>query len=320
MSTAQIERLVNIMARLRDPKTGCEWDTVQTFDTIAPYTIEEAYEVADAIQRGDMADLKDELGDLLLQIVFHSRIAQEAGLFELADVAAAISDKMERRHPHIFLGAAEGGHHLWEQIKAEERGSKGTGGALDGVALGLPALLRAEKLQKRAARTGFDWPDPSGARAKIDEELAEVEAAASDAEREEEIGDLLFAVVNWARKQGVDPEAALRGANAKFEKRFKAMEADAGDAFVGLDLDAKEALWVKAKSGGLQTIYMALGNEGTEVWRPIEASRIAEGLYLVEGRMPDDEDWQFAPGTRVWCELRKFGDGTMRKTAIRKHS
>src|SRR3954468_25065826 len=158
-----IERLVAIMARLRDPERGCEWDTVQTFETIAPYTIEEAYEVADAIQRGDMAELKDELGDLLFQVVFHARMAEEAGLFALPDVVASISDKMERRHPHIFHGRAEGGHHLWEQIKAEERGTKGAESALDGVALGLPALLRAEKLQKRAARTGFDWPDPSGA-------------------------------------------------------------------------------------------------------------------------------------------------------------
>jgi nucleoside triphosphate diphosphatase len=155
---------------------------------------------------------------------------------------------MERRHPHIFGDAAEGGHHLWEQIKAEERGAKGAGGALDGVAIGLPALLRAEKLQKRAARTGFDWPDPSGARAKVDEELAEVEAATTPAHVEEEIGDLLLAVVNWARKLGVEPEAALRGASAKFERRFKAMEKEAGDAFVGLDLDAKEALWAKAKA------------------------------------------------------------------------
>jgi ATP diphosphatase len=252
MTSPNIERLVAIMARLRDPKTGCEWDTVQTFETIAPYTIEEAYEVADACQRGDMAELKDELGDLLLQVVFHSRMAEEAGHFALADVVAAISDKMERRHPHIFLGQAEGGHHLWEQIKAAERSAKGREragavSALEGVALGLPALLRAEKLQKRAARTGFDWPDASGARAKIDEELAEVEAAATHEEREEEIGDLLFAVVNWARKQGVDPEAALRGANAKFERRFKAMEVEAGEAFAGLDLDSKEALWQRAK-------------------------------------------------------------------------
>jgi ATP diphosphatase len=248
MTSANIERLVAIMARLRDPKTGCEWDTVQTFETIAPYTIEEAYEVADAIQRGDMAELKDELGDLLLQVVFHSRMAEEAGHFALPDVIETISDKMERRHPHIFLGQTEGGHHLWEQIKAAERDARGHESALDGVALGLPALLRAEKLQKRAARTGFDWPDPSGARAKIDEELAEVEAAETAGERAEEIGDLLFAVVNWARKQGVDPEAALRTANGKFERRFKAMEIEAGEAFEALDLDAKETLWQKAKA------------------------------------------------------------------------
>lgn len=244
-----IDRLVAIMARLRDPATGCEWDTVQTFATIAPYTIEEAYEVADAIERADMADLKDELGDLLLQVVFHSRIAQETGHFALSDVIAAISDKMERRHPHIFRGVPDGGHHLWEQIKAEERGDKGASGALDGVAIGLPALLRAEKLQKRAARTGFDWPAPSGARAKIDEELAEVEAAGDD-DRAEEIGDLLFAVVNWSRKLGVDPEAALRHANAKFEKRFRGMERLAGDDFASLSLDAQEALWQQVKRGG----------------------------------------------------------------------
>ncbi|MCW3849157.1 nucleoside triphosphate pyrophosphohydrolase [Sphingomonas sp. LB-2] len=240
-----MDRLVEIMARLRDPVSGCEWDTVQTFATIAPYTIEEAYEVADACERGDMADLKDELGDLLLQVVFHARMAEEAGAFDLSDVAGAISDKMERRHPHIFLGRAEGGHHLWEQIKAEERGAKGAVSALDGVAIGLPALLRAEKLQKRAARTGFDWPDPSGARAKIDEELAEVEAAPPE-EIAEEIGDLLFAVVNWARKLGIDPEAALRAANSKFERRFKAMEA-ADENFASLDLDAQEQLWQQVK-------------------------------------------------------------------------
>ena len=243
-----VDRLVTIMARLRDPVSGCDWDTVQTFESIAPYTIEEAHEVADAIARGDMADLMDELGDLLLQVVFHARMAEEAGHFALPDVVTAISDKMERRHPHIF-GAGGGGPHLWEQIKAEERGAKGAASALDGVALGLPALMRAEKLQKRAGRVGFDWPDASGARAKIDEEIAEVEAAESDADRAEEIGDLLFAVVNWARKQGVDPEAALRAANAKFERRFRAMEDAAGEAFAGLALEAKEALWVAAKAG-----------------------------------------------------------------------
>jgi ATP diphosphatase len=247
MSATDIDRLVTIMARLRDPVSGCEWDTIQTFATIAPYTIEEAYEVADAIERADMADLKDELGDLLLQVVFHARMAEEAGDFALKDVVAAICDKMERRHPHIFGDAVEGGHYLWEQIKAAERGAKGAQSALDGVAIGLPALLRAEKLQKRAARTGFDWPDASGPRAKIDEELAEVETAANDAEREEEVGDLLFAVVNWARKLNIDPEAALRAANAKFERRFKAMEA-ADENFVSLDLDSKESLWTSVKS------------------------------------------------------------------------
>ena len=249
MSAAPIDRLVAIMARLRDPERGCEWDTVQTFATIAPYTIEEAYEVADAIERADMADLKDELGDLLLQVVFHARIAEEAGDFALTDVIAAICDKMERRHPHIFGDVVDGGHHLWEQIKAEERGAKGAESALDGVAICLPALLRAEKLQKRAARTGFDWPDATGPRAKIDEELAEVEAAETSEHREEEVGDLLFAMVNWARKLGIDPEAALRAANAKFERRFKAMEA-ADEQFFSLSLDEKEALWQSVKRAG----------------------------------------------------------------------
>lgn len=243
-----IERLVAIMARLRDPVDGCEWDVAQDFASIAPYTIEEAYEVADAIARHDMPDLKDELGDLLLQVVFHARIAEEAGHFALADVVAAISDKMERRHPHIFGDAAEGGHHRWEQIKAAERASKGAAGALDGVAIGLPALLRAEKLQKRAARTGFDWPDATGARAKVFEEIAEVEEATSDDHRAEEIGDLLFSVVNWARKLGVEPEAALRRANGKFESRFKAMETEAGDGFEELDLAEMERLWQRAKT------------------------------------------------------------------------
>ncbi len=246
-----IDRLIAIMARLRDPATGCEWDCAQNFASIAPYTIEEAYEVADAIERRDWADLKDELGDLLLQVVFHSRMAQEAGLFDLDDVAAVISDKMERRHPHIFGDRADGGHHLWEEIKAEERAAKGddgkAAGALDGVALGLPALLRAEKLQKRAARTGFDWPDSSGPRAKIDEEIAEIESTADADQREEEIGDLLFSVVNWARHLGVDPEAALRRANAKFEGRFRVMETAAGSAFEGLSLEEKELRWQSAK-------------------------------------------------------------------------
>ena len=202
--------------------------------------------MADAIQRGDLADLKDELGDLLLQVVFHSRIAEEAGHFALPDVVDAISDKMERRHPHIFGDKPQGGHHMWEQIKAEERAAKPDPSALAGVAIGLPALLRAEKLQKRAARVGFDWPDAAGPRAKIDEELAEVEAAATPAEIEEEVGDLLFAVVNWARKLGVDPEAALRAANGKFERRFRAME-DADPDFATRTLDEQEALWQRVK-------------------------------------------------------------------------
>jgi ATP diphosphatase len=245
--SSPIDRLVAIMARLRDPETGCEWDVSQDFASIAPYTIEEAYEVADAIARNDMAELKDELGDLLLQVIFHSRIAEEAGVFALNDVVASISDKMERRHPHIFGDTPNGGHHLWEQIKAEERRRKGAGGALDGVAIGLPALLRAEKLQKRAARTGFDWPDAEGPRAKVIEEIAEIDAA-SEAEREEEVGDLLFSVVNWARHLGVDPEAALRSANAKFERRFQGMERLAGETFAGLALEQKEALWQSVKT------------------------------------------------------------------------
>lgn len=244
---APISRLRNIMARLRDPVNGCEWDVAQDFASIAPYTIEEAYEVADAIQRHDLDDLCDELGDLLLQVIFHSRIAEEAGAFDFDQVCTGIADKMERRHPHIFADDGDGGHHHWEAIKAAERVAKGTPGALGGVAVGLPALLRAEKLQKRAARVGFDWPDPDGARAKVVEEVAEIDAATNDAERNEEFGDLLFAVVNWARKYGIDPEAALRAANHKFETRFAAMEAQAGGSIDGLDLDAQESLWKIAK-------------------------------------------------------------------------
>jgi nucleoside triphosphate diphosphatase len=243
-----IERLMAIMARLRDPNDGCKWDLAQTFDSIAPYTIEEAYEVADAVARGDMAELRDELGDLLFQVVFHARMAEEAGLFTFDDVAKAISDKMQARHPHIFADA--GGtmnEQRWEELKAKERTAKGTTSALDGVALALPALMRAEKLQKRAARTGFDWPDPSGSEAKIAEEIEELKAATTDETRIEEAGDLLFAAVNYARAHGVSAEEALRAANAKFERRFRAMEALAGSEFPKLSLEAQENLWQRVK-------------------------------------------------------------------------
>jgi len=239
-----LERLVDIMKRLRDPVGGCEWDSVQTFETIAPFTIEEAYEVADAINRGDMDSLVDELGDLQLQVVFHARMAEEAGHFSLSDVLNRISDKLERRHPHIFGDAAAGGHHLWEAIKAEERAKHPDKSALAGVAQALPALERAAKLQKRAARTGFDWPDIEGPKAKICEELDEI-AEAPPEELEEEVGDLLFAAVNFARHLNIDPEEALRKANRKFEKRFRAIEAAPG--FAQMSLDEMEALWVAAK-------------------------------------------------------------------------
>ena len=240
-----LERLREIMRRLRDPVSGCEWDTVQTFDTIAPYTIEEAYEVADAIARKDMVALADELGDLQLQVVFHAQMAEEAGLFTLEDVIGRICDKMERRHPHIFGDLEHGGHHLWEQIKAEERAADPDKSALAGVALALPALERAAKLQRRAARVGFDWQDVDGPRAKIDEELAELDAESEHDRRLDELGDLLFAVVNLARHLNVEPEAALREANRKFEQRFRMIEQQPG--FEQLPLEEKEALWVQAK-------------------------------------------------------------------------
>jgi ATP diphosphatase len=240
-----LDRLVEIVRRLRDPKTGCEWDSVQTFDTIAPYTIEEAYVVADAIARKDMVALADELGDLQLQVVFHARMAEEAGLFTLDDVLDNITSKMERRHPHIFGDADQGGHHLWEQIKAEERASNADQSALAGVALALPALERAAKLQRRAARVGFDWPDTEGPRCKITEELAELDAETDHERQHEELGDLLFAVVNLARHLKIEPEAALRDANRKFEHRFRAIEQEPG--FADLPLEKKEALWTRAK-------------------------------------------------------------------------
>lgn len=243
----ELDRLLRIMAHLRDPERGCEWDTAQDFSTIAPYTIEEAYEVADAIERSDMEDLRGELGDLLFQVVFHARMAEEAGHFAFRDVAKTIADKMEERHPHIFGdedGVMEEGR--WEDLKAAEREAAGTKGALDGVALALPALLRAQKLQKRASRHGFDWPDVTGPRDKVLEEIEELAGAPSD-EIEEEAGDFLFAAVNLVRAYGVDAEGALRAANAKFERRFRAMEELAGGDFAARDLDAQEALWQEVK-------------------------------------------------------------------------
>ncbi len=237
--------LVDIMARLRDPDKGCEWDRLQTFETIAPYTIEEAYEVADAIRRGDLAALKDELGDLQLQVVYHARIAEEQGAFDLGDVIAAIAAKMIRRHPHIFGEAAVSPG--WEKLKAAERGGAGDTSAIAGVALALPALKRAEKIQRRAAGVGFDWPDAEGPRLKIDEELSEIERADSDEERAAEIGDLLFAVVNYARHLGVNPETALREAVARFEQRFRKVETLADKSLESMDINELEALWQRAK-------------------------------------------------------------------------
>lgn len=253
-SPADIMPLANVMAQLRDPDTGCPWDIEQDFASIAPYTIEEAYEVADAIERSDMVALRDELGDLLLQVAFHSRMAEQAGHFSLQDVIDGITQKMIRRHPHVFGDglAREDGHAQWEAIKAAERAEKEPDpSALAGVAIAPPALLRAEKLQKRAARTGFDWPDSDGAIAKIVEELDEVQGATTQAEREEEVGDLLFAVVNLARHLKVDPEVALRAGNAKFDRRFRIMETLAGEAFTALPLTEKEALWQQAKRAGM---------------------------------------------------------------------
>jgi ATP diphosphatase len=242
----QLNRLLSIMARLRGP-SGCEWDRAQSFATIAPYTIEEAYEVADAIERGEMEDLRGELGDLLLQVVFHARMAEEAGHFDFTDVVRAVADKMEARHPHIF-GEAEASPG-WETLKAAERATKGTQSAVDGVAPALPALLRAEKLQRRAARSGFDWPDASGPAEKVLEEVTEL-AEAPEVKRVEEAGDLLFAAVNLVRAYGIAPEDALRAANLKFERRFRAMEALAGghEAFSALSLDEQEALWQRVKA------------------------------------------------------------------------
>ena len=257
-----LERLLAVMAALRDPDCGCPWDLEQDFASVAPYTIEEAYEVADAIDRGDMAGLREELGDLLLQVVFHSRMAEEQGLFDFADVAAGIADKMVRRHPHVFEGAdGDGSPGQWEEIKRREREAAGERdtSALAGIARGLPEWQRALKLQKRAARVGFDWPSPGPVFDKLDEEVAEVRAEfdapdrdtpAARARLEEELGDLLFVAANLARHAGVDPGAAMRRANLKFERRFRAMEAMAAAQSTSLDastLDEQEALWQRAK-------------------------------------------------------------------------
>ena len=247
-----IDRLLEIMARLRDPDGGCPWDVEQTFKTIAPYTIEEAYEVADAIERGDFDDLKDELGDLLLQVVYHARMAEELGHFDFDAVARAISDKMVRRHPHVFadesVASAAAQTHAWEDTKAAERAARAEAkderhSVLDGLTVGLPALTRALKLQKRAARVRFDWPGTVQVFDKIEEEIAEIKHEMDNggdlARLEDEVGDLLFVVVNLARHLEVDPESALRHTNAKFERRFRAME----DRFAGEGRDmAKESL------------------------------------------------------------------------------
>jgi len=255
-----IERLLAIMARLRDPGQGCPWDLQQDFRSIAPHTLEEAYEVADAIERGDLPALRDELGDLLFQVAFHARLAEERGAFAFEDVVEAICDKLTRRHPHVFGGApvADAGaqSRAWEKLKAEERAAQGQGhGALAGIPMALPALARARKLGRRAADAGFDWPDAQGPRAKIDEELGELDRAVDDGgdvgRREAELGDLLFSVVNLARHLDIDAEAALRRANERFERRYAHLEQalavrgiDAGVA--GPEL--LDSLWVSAKS------------------------------------------------------------------------
>jgi nucleoside triphosphate diphosphatase len=260
-----IARLLEIMAALRTPGTGCPWDLQQTFETIAPYTIEEAYEVADAIARGDLDDLRDELGDLLLQVVFHARMAQEQGAFEFADVVESLTEKLVRRHPHVFgeergltAKSVEG---LWERIKRAERAQKGNGpsgsetaSTLAGIAVALPALTRALKLQAKAGEVGFDWNDPLAVLAKIREEANEIEtevAAGNRATAGAEVGDLLFAVVNLARHLDVDPESTLRATNQKFERRFAAIEralAERGKTPQAATLDEMDELWNEAKA------------------------------------------------------------------------
>lgn len=254
-----LDRLLAIMARLRDPQRGCPWDSKQNFSSIAPYTVEEAYEVAEAIAEADWDALADELGDLLFQVVFHARMAEEHGYFAFSDVVRRICDKMERRHPHVFADTDYGADGGWESLKAAERAEKSAdlgrdASLLDGIALALPALARAEKLQKRAARGGFDWTDPAPVVAKVEEELAELKqemAADADPSRlAEEVGDLLFSCVNLARHLKVDAETALRDGNRKFDRRFRRVEAELrarGRAPAESDLAEMEALWVRAK-------------------------------------------------------------------------
>ncbi len=252
-----LEKLLDIMARLRDPETGCPWDIQQDFRSIAPYTIEEAYEVAEAIDRQDLGQLRDELGDLLLQVVFHARMAEEAGSFDFEAVAGGIVDKLLRRHPHVFgeaeVTSAAAQTVAWEAHKEQERQTAGDTTVLAGVGLALPALLRAHKLCKRASRVGFDWPDAAGARLKVVEELAELadaEQSADPAAIDEEIGDLLFATANLARKLGVNPEEALRRANHKFEGRFATVEGEVrarGGDWSAFDLDTLDEFWALAK-------------------------------------------------------------------------
>lgn len=249
---AELRRLLDVMAALRDPAHGCPWDRTQSFATIAPYTIEEAYEVADAIARDDMPGLKDELGDLLFQVVYHARMAEEGGQFGFAEVARAIADKMVRRHPHVFGDAAPGS---WEAQKEAEREARAETGTLAGVPMALPALTRAAKLTARAARVGFDWPDAAAVLEKLDEEIAELRAelpAADPARLADEVGDLLFVLANLARKLDLDPEDCLRQANAKFTRRFEAMEqaeTRTGHTLSEMELPAMEAAWQAVKRG-----------------------------------------------------------------------
>jgi MazG family protein len=251
-----IDRLLAIMARLREPQVGCPWDLEQTFATVAPYTVEEAYEVADAIERGDLSDLREELGDLLLQVVFHARMAEEAGLFDFGDVVQAVTAKMIRRHPHVFgdeeaKATAASQKDFWEKLKQSERRASGQVSLLDDVASALPALTRAEKLQRRASTVGFDWNNAHLVLDKLAEEAKEILDAPGQAEREEEIGDLLFVVANLARHLKVDPEAALRAANAKFTRRFRHIEEMLGDRMGSASLEEMETLWQEAKGLGL---------------------------------------------------------------------